>query len=192
MGFFSGNKSLGKLESWVSKRISDPSAASDFFTAQILMSLQLLKAHVSDVRRSLVERWHSCQLLLSGSSLEKLMSTRGRRGDSGCVFFAVVCACSYLCGDSDAVTMMMSALHVCVWNRDAVTCQRWSNEVSQSLWSECFRGQCWAGFCFLQAKRPHNDVKSDHTLWDPPNGPHGNHLKWPPKLTTVEMYHLTL
>lgn len=96
MGFFSGNKSLGKLESWVSKRISDPSAASDFFTAQILMSLQLLKAHVSDVRRSLVERWHSCQLLLSGSSLEKLMSTRGRRGDSGCVFFAVVCACVHI------------------------------------------------------------------------------------------------
>lgn len=176
----------------MSKRISDPSAASDFFTAQILTSLQLLKAHVSAVRRSLVERWHSCQLLLSGSSLEKLMSTRGRRGDSGCVFFGVVCACVHISVVTDPVSMMMSALTVCVWNRDAVTCQRWSNEfVSQSLWSECFRGQCWVGFCFLQTKRPHNNVKSDHTLWDPPNGPHGNPLIWPPN-EQVEMYHLTL
>lgn len=152
-----------KLESKVFKRISDPSAASDFLTAQILTSLQLLKALVSDVRRSLVERWHSCQLLLSGSSLEKLMSTRGRRGDSGYVCFGVVCACLYLCGDSDCVGMSWWCQHfMFVCEIDTVTCQRWSNfEVSQSLWPGCFCGQCWVRFCFQQTELSHNDVKRE-------------------------------
>lgn len=159
---------------------------SDFFTAQILTSLQLLKAHVGDVRCFLAERWHSCQLLLSGSFLRKLMSTRGWCGDSGfvCVFWS--CVCLFLCCDSDGVSMSWWCQHfmfVCEiemqWHTKGGVTLRFHNACDLSVFVGCIGSD----FAFCRPTQLPMIVNCElcekvnvhyRTL---PTGPHDNHLK---------------
>lgn len=158
-------------------RISDPCTASDFFTAQILTSLQLLKAHVSDVRCSLAERWHSCQLLLSGSFLRKLMSTRGWCGDSGCVcvYFSAVAVTVTALVWADGVST--SCLFVCeietLWHTKGGVTLRFHNACNLSVFVGCGGSDfafCRPNLLTMIVKCEYCEKVNVH-LWDPPNGP---------------------